>query len=76
MQLPVKAHGAGKALVGTLFDGQGECGSTGGQAEELEEVLHFGFVVGVGNGIVVLKMGCWLAVMAVMAVLLRDNAVL
>jgi hypothetical protein len=50
--LAVKAYGAGKALVGTLFDGQGECGSTGGQAEKIKEVLHVGFIVGVGDGVV------------------------
>jgi hypothetical protein len=40
MRLAVRSYGAGKPLVRTLFDRQGECGSTGGQAEELKEVLH------------------------------------
>jgi hypothetical protein len=40
MRLEVKAYSAGKALISTLFDGQGECGSTDDQAEEVEEVLH------------------------------------
>jgi hypothetical protein len=31
---------------------QGECGSTGGQAEKIKEVLHVGFIVGVGDGVV------------------------
>jgi hypothetical protein len=55
MRLAVKAYGAGKALVGTLFDGQGKRGSTGGQAEKVKEVLHVGFVAGVGDGVVVLE---------------------
>jgi hypothetical protein len=58
MRLAVKAYGAGKALVCTLFDGQSECGSTGSQAEEVEEVLHVGFVVGVGDGVVVFEVVC------------------
>jgi hypothetical protein len=52
MRSAVKAYSAGKALVGTLFDGQCECGSTGGQAEKIKEVLHVGFIVGVGDGVV------------------------
>jgi hypothetical protein len=47
MRLEVKAYGAGESLISTLSDGQGECRSTSGQAEEVEEVLHVGFVVGV-----------------------------
>jgi hypothetical protein len=45
MRLAVKAYGTSKALVCTLSDGQGECGSTGSQAEEVEEVLHVGLLL-------------------------------
>jgi hypothetical protein len=69
MRLEVKAYSAGKALISTLFDGQGECGSTDDQAEEVEEVLHID-VVEVGSSMLVLEIVCWLAVMVVFSEIL------
>lgn len=38
------AYVAGEGLVCTLLVGQSECRSSGGQAEEVDDVLHVGCV--------------------------------